>query len=93
MELKMLDTLKALAEGRSASGLVTASEISLWLAALVASLWAGWLFLTRPAWQRPLAIFVAGLVVILLITFLFLPLWLRGLLVAALFIGIAWRKK
>ncbi len=92
MELKMLDTLKARAEGRSASGLVTAAEISLWLAALVASLWAGWLFLTRPAWQRPLAFFAAGLVVILLITFIFLPLWLRGLLVAPLFAGLAWRK-
>lgn len=93
MELKMLDTLKARAEGRPASGLVTAAEIGLWLAALVASLWAGWQFLTRPAWQRPLALFVAGLVIILLITFLFIPLGLRGLLVATLFVGLIWRKK
>ncbi len=93
MELKMLETLKARAEGRAASGLVTAAEIGLWLAALVASLLAGWQFLARSAWQRPLAVFVAGLVVILLITFLFLPLWLRGFLVTALFAGLFWRKK
>jgi hypothetical protein len=93
MELKMLDTLKARAEGHSASGLVTAAEIGLWLAALAACLWAGWQFLTCPAWQRPLAVLVAGLFIILLITFLFLPLWLRGLLVTALFVLLIWRKK
>jgi hypothetical protein len=93
MELKMLDTLKARAEGRTTSGLVTAAEIGLWLAALAASLWAGWQFLARPAWQQPLAVFVAGLVVLLVLTFLFLPLLLRGLLVAALFTALAWRKK
>lgn len=93
MELKMLATLNARAEGRPASGLVTASEISLWLAALVVSLLAGWHFLTRPAWQRPLAVFVTGLVVILLITILFLPLWLRAMLVVGLFAGLIWRKK
>lgn len=92
MELKMLDTLKARAEGRTVSGLVTASEIGVWLAALAASLWAGWLFLNRATWQQPLAIFLVGLIVLLLITFLFLPLWLRGLLVVAQFAWIAWRK-
>ncbi|MFZ5818550.1 MAG: hypothetical protein ACOYYJ_01505 [Chloroflexota bacterium] len=93
MELKMLDTLKARAEGRPASGWVTASEIGLWLAALTISLTAGWQLITRPAWQRPLAVFVVGLGALLLITFLFLPLWLRGLLVAALFAGLVWKQK
>ncbi len=93
MELKMLESLKARAEGRPASGLVTVSEIGLWLAALVASLLAGWQFLARPAWQRPLAVFVVGLVVLLLITFLFLPLWLRGALVVGLFAGLVWKQK
>jgi hypothetical protein len=93
MELKMLDTLKARAEGLHPSGLVTASEISLWLAALAASLWGGGLFLTQRQWQQPLVTFTAGMVVILLLTFLFLPLWLRGFLVAALFALTAWRKK
>ncbi|HSV86702.1 MAG TPA: hypothetical protein VLH85_09000, partial [Levilinea sp.] len=73
--------------------LVTAAEIGLWLAAPIANLWAGWQFLNRPAWQRPLAVFVAGLVVLLLITFLFLPLWLRGLLAVPLFAPLIWRKK
>ena len=93
MELKMLETLKARAEGRPASGPVTVAEISLWLAALVASLWAGWQFLTHPAWRRPPAVFVAGLIVLLLITFLFLPLGLRGILVVSLFLPLIWRKK
>jgi hypothetical protein len=93
MELKMLDTLKARAEGLHPSALVTASEISLWLAALAASLWGGGLFLTQRQWQQPLVTFTAGMVVILLLTFLFLPLWLRGFLVAALFALTAWRKK
>lgn len=93
MELKMLDTLKARAEGRPISGLVTASEIALWLAALAASLVAGWRFLRRPAWRRPLVIFVGGLVVLLLLTLLFLPLWLRGILVVVLFAGLLWNEK
>lgn len=93
MELKMLDTLKTRAEGRPASGLVTAVEISVWLAALAISLTAGWQFITRPAWQGPLAVFVVGFIVLLLITFLFLPLWLRGLLVTALFVPLTWRQK
>ena len=93
MELKMLETLKARAEGRASSGLVTVSEIIVWLAALVASLWAGWKFITHPEWRHPLLVFVSGLVVLLLMTFLFLPLWLRGLLVAATFAALAWRKK
>ena len=93
MELKMLDTLKARAEGRPISGLVTAAEIALWLAALAASLLAGWRFLRRPAWRRPLVIFVGGLVVLLLLTLLFLPLWLRGVLVLVLFAGLLWNEK
>lgn len=93
MELKMLDTLKARAEGRPISGLVTASEIALWLAALAASLLAGWRFLRRPAWRRPLVVFVGGLVVLLLLTLLFLPLWLRGILVVVLFAGLLWNEK
>jgi hypothetical protein len=92
MELKMLNTLKARAEGRTASGLVTASEITLWLAALVASLLAGWEFLHSLRWRKPLVIFVSGLVILLLITSLFLPLWLRGILVASLFAVVLWRK-
>lgn len=93
MELKMLDTLKARAEGRPASVLVTASEIGLWLAALTACLWAGWQFINQTNGQRSLLVFVAGLVVIILITFLFLPLWLRGALVAALFAGLISKRR
>jgi len=92
MELKMLESLKARAEDRAASGLTTAAEIGLWLAALVATLLTGWQFITHSKWRRPLVIFVAGLVVLLIITFLFLPLWLRGVLIAGLFAGLVWKK-
>lgn len=92
MELKMLDTLKSYAEGRPPAGIITVMEIAVWLAALAASLWAGWRFVTRAGW-RPLVVFAAGLVVILLLTFLFLPLWLRGLLVLALAAGLFWKRK
>ncbi len=58
MEMKMLDTLKARAEGRPAAVLVAVFEITLWLAVLAASLLAGWRFLDRTddstrctAWQ------------------------------------------
>jgi hypothetical protein len=93
MELKMLDTLKARAEGRPVSGIITVIEITIWLAALVASLLAGWQYLNHPEWRRPLVVFAAGLVVLLLITFLFLPLWLRGLLAIAPFAGLVWKQK
>jgi hypothetical protein len=93
MELKMLDTLKARAEGRPVSGIITVFEITVWLAALVASLLAGWQVLNRPEWRRPLVVYLAGLVVLLLISFLFLPLWLRGFLAIALFAGLVWSVK
>ena len=92
MELKMLDTLKSYAEGRPPAGIITVMEIAVWLAALAASLWAGWRFVTRAGW-RPLVVFAAGLVVILLMTFLFLPLWLRGLLVLTLAAGLLWKRE
>lgn len=93
MELKMLDTLKARAEGQPVSGVVTVFEITIWLAALAAALLAGRLYLIRPEWRKPLAVYAAGLVVMLLITFLFLPLWLRGLLVIAQIAGLVWSGK
>ncbi len=48
MELKMLDTLRTRVEGRPVSGIMTVLEITVWLAALVASLMAGWQVLNRP---------------------------------------------
>jgi hypothetical protein len=92
MELKMLDTIKARSEGNPNSGMVTVFEITLWLAAMMTSLLAGWGFLHRSGWQ-PLVVFMAGLVVLLLITFLFLPLWLRGMLVIGQIAGLVWRMK
>jgi hypothetical protein len=90
MELKMLDTVKARAEGRPASGLATAYEIGVWLAAFLISLAAGVTVLRRQDWQRPLAVVALGVIVLLVLTFLFLSYWLRGLLVLVLLAGLAW---
>lgn len=92
MELKMLDTIKARAEGRSSTNLVTALEIALWLATLTASICAGWKFFARPAWQMGL-IYMSCLVVLLLITFLFFPLWLRGLWIGLLYVLLIWKRQ
>ncbi|MFZ6030652.1 MAG: hypothetical protein ACOYYS_23340 [Chloroflexota bacterium] len=90
MELKTLDTLKQRAEGHSASGWVTAYEIGIWLTAFVISLVAGVLFITRQDWRKPLAVCVAGIMILLILTFLFPPLGVRGVLVAGLLAGLVW---
>jgi hypothetical protein len=90
MEQKALDTLKRRAEGTVEPPFVTAAEIGVWLAALAIGLVAGWLFVFRRDWRRPLAVGVAAVVVLLALTFTFPPLWLRALLDAALLAGLVW---
>lgn len=88
MELKMLDTLKARAEGRAPSAAVTIIEILTWLAALGIFGTAGVLYTRRAQGLPFLAVSLAAVVVLVLITFLFLPLWLRGLLDLGLLAGL-----
>lgn len=90
MEQKALDTVRQRAEGRSASAAVTAVEITAWLAALFMGLAAGVRVVTQPAWQRPLAVGAAAVLVLLVLTALYPPLWLRVVLDAGLAAGLAW---
>jgi hypothetical protein len=89
MEQKALTTVKNRAEGTRESGLVTSLEIIVWFAALIVSLIAVVSFANRSDWKKPLALIVVSAVVLLVVTFVFPPLWLRvvldlGLLAAAI---------
>ncbi|HEY9076154.1 MAG TPA: hypothetical protein VIO61_06400 [Anaerolineaceae bacterium] len=90
MGLKMLDTVKARAENRPISWMVMTFEIVLWFAALVIGAVAGVLFVKRSNGLPCLAVSLAAVIVLLLITFLFPPLWLRGLLDLGLLAGLIW---
>lgn len=90
MGLKALHTVKARAEGAAAKPLVTALEILLWFGALLPGIIAGILVLTRSAWQAPLALGLLSVLVLLVLTFLYPPLWLRAISVAGLVSGLAW---
>ncbi len=90
MMQKALNTIKHRAEGLPESVFTTSYEIIVWLAALVMGLIAGVLFITRNDWRLPLAIGVASILVLLVLTFLFPPLWLRGVLDLGLLPGLAW---
>ena len=90
MMQKALNTVKHRAEGHSESVFTTPYEIIVWLAALVIGLIAGVLFINHRDWRKPLAIGVASVIVLLVFTFLFPPLWLRGLLDLGLLTGLVW---
>lgn len=77
MELKSLHTVKARAEGISQSVFTTPLEIIAWLAALVVCLTSLVWYANHDDNQYPLLLSVASVVVLLLITFHFPPLWLR----------------
>ena len=93
MELKMLDTVKLRAEGVLASPIITVIEISLWLLALVIGVIAAFWFITWPDWKKPILIGLLAIGVLLVLTFLYPPLWLRGLLDASLAGSALWVKR
>ncbi len=90
MGLKALHTVKARVEGQSTGPLVTALEILLWFGALLPGIGAGVLALKRPAWQLPLTLGALSVLSLLVLTFLFPPLWLRAVLDAGLVGGLVW---
>ncbi len=90
MEQKALSTVKARAEGLTPSAFTTPYEIAVWLAALVIGLVAGVLFVRRADWRKPLAVGVASVAVLLVLTFLFPPLGLRGALDLGLLAALVW---
>jgi hypothetical protein len=93
MEQKALATVKARAEGIVEPAIFTAIEILLWLAALVVGVAAGWRVVNRQDWKPPMALGLASVVILLVLTFLFPPLWLRLLLDLALLGGLVWIYK
>jgi len=90
MELKTLDTVKQRAEGIPYSPAVTVFEIVAWLAALVTGILAAIRFVNQPEWKKPLAVGLLSAVVLLVLTFLYPPLWLRALLDSGLIGLIVW---
>jgi len=90
MELKALNTVKNRAEGIAESALITPLEIIVWLTALVVGLIALVSFANRQDWKMPLALIAASVLVLLPITFLFPPLWLRIVLDLGLLAGLVW---
>lgn len=88
MEQKTLDTLKRLAEGGVPSPLTTAVEVAAWLCALACGVVAGVLCLRLADWRLPLALGLAAVLVLLALTFLYPPLWLRALLDLGLAAGL-----
>lgn len=90
MELKALDTVKSRAEGALPAPWVTVFEIVAWLLAVLCGLVAGMLVLARAKWLRPFVIGLAAVGVLLGLTFLFPPLWLRAVLDLGLVAGLIW---
>jgi hypothetical protein len=90
MEQKALHTVKNRAEGIRESAFVTPLEIGVWLATFVIGLFAGVLFVNRQDWKKPLTLGVASVLVLLALTFLYPPLWLRVLLDLGLLGGLMW---
>jgi hypothetical protein len=90
MEQKALNTVKQRAEGLPDSPLTTPIEIALWLAALGMGFTAAVLFIKRSDGKKPLTIGLVSVLVLLVLTFLFPPLWLRALLDLSLLAGLVW---
>lgn len=90
MGLKALDTVRARVEGRPVTPLTTAFEVGAWLTAFAVVVFSVVRAASQPNWLHPLLLGGLGVVVLLVITFLFPPLWLRGLLDLALLAGAVW---
>ena len=90
MELKALNTVKDRAEGIPQSAWTTPLEIIVWLTALVVCLTALVWHANHDGRKYPLLLSVTSILALLLITFLFPPLWLRGALDLGLFAGLVW---
>ncbi len=92
MELKSLDTIRLRAEGAPISPLATVCEIVLWFIALVAGIIAAVWYVNTFGWKFPMAIGILAIIVLLVITFLYPPLWVRAVMDIALVGGLAWYK-
>jgi hypothetical protein len=88
MEQRMMDGIKAHAEGWVEPPYQETVEIILWAVALLAGLAGAILFIARRPWIAPLTLAVASVGVILVLTFVQPPIAVRVLLDAALLVGI-----
>jgi hypothetical protein len=88
MELKALNTVKARAEGIPQSAFTTPLEIVTWFTALMVGLVALAQFTRRSESKATLWLMAASVIVLLPITFLFVPLWQRAALDLALLAGL-----
>lgn len=89
MEQKALHTVRNRAEGITESVLVTPLEIIVWFTALSVGLIAGTLFVNRGDWKF-LLLGIISVLVLLALTFLFPPYWLRVVLDLGLLGGLVW---
>jgi hypothetical protein len=87
MEQKALHTVRNRAEDIRESALVTPLEFLVWFAALVTGAIAGLLFVNRGEWKL-LLLGIVSVLVLLVLTFLFPPYWLRVLLDLSLLAGL-----
>lgn len=90
MELKALHTVRDRAEGKAPQALIPPLEIILWLLAAGIGIAALFLFSSSRLEREPLILMIASILVLLPITFLFPPLWLRVLFDLALLAGMVW---
>jgi hypothetical protein len=93
MQRRMLEGIKARAEGQGDPSLVMALEVVVWLGAFFLGLAAAVLVVLRRNWRRPLAVGVAALVALLVITFLQPPVWVSLALVGGLLLDLAWAAR
>ncbi|NJN16973.1 MAG: hypothetical protein HC822_12225 [Oscillochloris sp.] len=90
MEQRMLHGIKLRAEGGAEPAWAEGVEIGLWLAALICGLIAAGLFVALQDWLRPLAVALAALLVLFVLTFVQPALWVRLLCDLALVAGLGW---
>jgi hypothetical protein len=88
MELKALNTVKDRTEGVTRSKFVTLLEIIVWFTAFAVCLITLVLFANRSDGRPFLALSIASVLVLLLVTFLFPPLWLRVTFDLVLVVGL-----
>ncbi len=88
MERNMMSGLKTRAEGGSEPSIIEPSEIALWLVTLAVGLVAAVRFITRPGWQIPLAVGLAAVIALFVLTFLQPAIWLRVVLLLLLAAGL-----
>jgi hypothetical protein len=88
MELKALNTVKERAEGVAPSIFITPLEILTWITALAVGLIALMSFTNHTEGKGALALSILSILVLLPVTFLYPPLWLRVLLDLGLLAGL-----